>query len=92
MEQCEVIPVPDPAWADYQRDHDREKLAAKHTGFFRATFMPSLASALAPDRGAEGRQLFIDRLADGLKRRLAAEPAPLHLLVQVIVLAKEVEA
>ena len=69
VEQCEVFPVPDPAWVDYQHDLDKEKLAARHTGFFRATFMPSLASALAPDRGADGRQLFIDRLADGLGRQ-----------------------
>jgi S-adenosylmethionine-dependent carboxyl methyltransferase len=91
VEQCEVFPVPDPAWVDYQRDLDKEKLAARHAGFFRATFMPSLASALAPERGADGRQLFIDRLADRLKRRLALEPMPQHLLVQVIVLAKEAE-
>jgi SAM dependent carboxyl methyltransferase len=88
VEYCEVFPVPDPAWVDYQRDLDKEKLAARHTGYFRATFMPSLASALAPDRGADGRQLFIDRLADGLKRRLASAPTPQHLLVQAIVLAK----
>jgi hypothetical protein len=89
VDHCEVFPVPDPAWADYERDQDREKLAAKQTGFFRATFMPSLASALAPDRGAEGCRLFIDRLADGLKRRLVSEPAPQHQNVQAIVLAKE---
>jgi SAM dependent carboxyl methyltransferase len=92
VEHCETFPVPDPAWADYQRDCDKEKLAAKHAGFFRATFMPSLASTLSPDRGAEGRQRFIDRLADRLKRRLAEEPTPLHLLVQIVVLAKEADA
>ena len=53
--------------------------------------MPSLASALEPSRGADGSQLFIDRLADGLKRRLALEPTPQHLLVQAIVLAKEAQ-
>lgn len=92
MEQCEVFRVPDPGWADYQRDQDPDKLAARHTGFFRATFMPSLASALAPDHGAEGRQVFIDRLADGLKQKLVGEPAPLHLLAQAIVLAKDADA
>ena len=92
VEQCEVFKVPDPGWTDYERDQDRDKLAAKHTGFFRATFMPSLASALAPDRGAGGRQLFINGLADGLEKRLVEEPAPLHLLVQAIVLAKEADA
>jgi hypothetical protein len=92
VEQCEVFKVSDPGWADYQRDQDRDKLAAKHAGFFRATFMPSLASALVPDRGAEGRQLFIDRLADGLKKRLLEEePALLDLLAQAIVLAKEAD-
>jgi hypothetical protein len=90
--ECEVLKVPDPGWANYQRDHDRIKIATKHTGFFRATFMPSLASALAPGGGAEGRQLFIDRLADGLMKRLVEEPAPLDLLVQVIILAKEANA
>jgi SAM dependent carboxyl methyltransferase len=89
VEQCEVYTVPDPDWPQYELDRDSEKLAAKHTGFVRATFMPSLASALAPERGAEERQLFIDRLAEGLKQRLAVEPAPLHLFVQAIVLAKE---
>jgi hypothetical protein len=51
-----------------------------------------LASALAPGRGAEGRQLFIDRLADGLMKRLVEELAPLDLIVQAIVLAKEANA
>jgi hypothetical protein len=73
---------------DLQRDQDRDKLAAQHTGFFRATFMPTLASALASDRGAEARQLFIDQLADGLDKRLVEEPAPLLLFALAIVLAK----
>jgi hypothetical protein len=92
VERCEVFKVPDPGWANYQRDHDRDKLAAKQTGFFRATFMPSLASALAPDRGAERRQIFIDRLAHGLENRLVEDPAPLQLLAQAIVLAKQAQA
>jgi hypothetical protein len=92
LEQCEVFPVPDAAWDEYQRDQDKGKLAANYTGFFRATFMPSLASALAPERGAEGRRRFIDRLAEGLKRRLIQEPASLSLRAQTIVFAKEAEA
>ena len=59
MEQCEAFSVPDPAWADYEHDCDKEKLAARHTGFFRATFMPSLASALAPERGTDGRSFSL---------------------------------
>jgi hypothetical protein len=91
LEQCEIFLVPDAAWGEYQRDQDKGKLAANYTGFFRATFMPSLASALAPERGAEGRRRFIDRLAEGLKLRLIQEPAPLSLRAQTVVLAKEAE-
>jgi hypothetical protein len=89
LEQCEVFPVPDAAWGEYEQDRDKEKLAAKYAGFFRATFMPSLASALAQERGSEGRQRFIDRLAERLKQRLTREPAPLNLRAQTIVLLKE---
>lgn len=92
LEQCEVFPVPDAAWNEYEQDRDKRKLAASYTGFFRATFMPSLASALAPERGDEGRRRFIDRLAEGLEERLTKEPAPLNLRAQTVVLAKEAGA
>ena len=48
----------------------------------------ALASALEPSRGAKGRQQFIDRLADGLKRRLAEDPAPLRVVAQVLLMSK----
>ncbi|MBV8096748.1 MAG: hypothetical protein JO110_26590 [Acetobacteraceae bacterium] len=89
VEHCAVFPFTDAAWTEYERDGDDAGLAARHAGFFRAAFLPTLASALAPDRGAEGRQSFIDRLAEGLRRRLVGHPAPLQLLAQVIVLAKQ---
>jgi hypothetical protein len=88
VEQFEAYTVPDPDWPQYEHDRDGDKLAAKHAGFYRATFMPSLASALEPSRGAKGRQQFIDRLADGLKRRLAEDPAPLRVVAQVLLMSK----
>jgi hypothetical protein len=91
VQQWEAFPVSDPAWAAYEQDHDKERLAAKHTAFFRSTFMPSLASGLAPERGAEERQAFVDRLARALQRRLAEEPAPIHLIAQALLIAKEEE-
>jgi len=57
--------------------------------FFRSTFMPSLALALDSTRGAEDRRAFADSLEDGLKRRLADRPEPLHSLVETMVLAKQ---
>jgi hypothetical protein len=64
-------------------------LAIKHARFFRAIFMPLLASPLTPTGNAEAFRAFVDRLEDSLKRRLASQPAPLHSFVQTIVLARQ---
>jgi hypothetical protein len=86
VEHCELFPLPDAAWADYQRDGNKDAFAATHAGFFRAIFVPSMATALADP----GKSLaFTDRLEQLLKRRLAEHPAPLHSFTQVIVLAKQ---
>jgi hypothetical protein len=83
--------LPDAAWNDYQRDGNKEALATKQALFFRAVFMPSLASALTCVRAgdAEVLRVFGDRLEVGLKRRVASPPAAMHSLVQTIVLAKQ---
>lgn len=64
-------------------------LATQHTRFFRSAFAPSLACALMGAGENETGGAFADRLEDGLRRRLATRPAPLHSFVQTIVLAKQ---
>ncbi|HEV3279156.1 MAG TPA: SAM-dependent methyltransferase [Terriglobia bacterium] len=91
VEHCDLSTVPDSAWADYARDGNKEALVTRHAGFFRAVFAPSLASALVGAGNGAGHA-FADRLEDGLKRRLADRPAPLHSFVQTMVLAKQVLA
>jgi hypothetical protein len=83
--------VTDAAWTQFERDRDSEALATKQARFFRSVFMPSLASALERVRAGETGALtaFGDRLEQSLKRRLASQPAPMHSLVQTIVLAKQ---
>ena len=88
VERCETSVFPDAAWADYQRDGDREFLVSKQVGFYRATFVPSLAASLARDSDAATRRAFGDRLEFGLKQRLLAKPAPMNTLVETIVLIK----
>jgi SAM dependent carboxyl methyltransferase len=90
VEDCELSAVPDPAWADYQENGDKEALAKKKALFFRSTFTPSLASAVTRvcDGDGEALRRFADRLQDGLTRRLASHPAPTDSFVQTIVLAK----
>jgi len=88
VEHCDNSAVADPAWAAYQRDGNKEILVKKHAAFFRATFAPSLASALERLQDAEERHAFSERLEDGLRRRLVREPAPVNLTDETIVFAK----
>jgi hypothetical protein len=83
---CEIFDLPDSAWAEYQLDGDAQALVSRHAAFFRAIFVPSLASAIA-DGGR--RQTFADRLEQELKQRLSERPTPFHSFVQVLVLVKQ---
>jgi SAM dependent carboxyl methyltransferase len=89
VEHCGTCVLADASWAHYQVHREGAVLASEHALLFRATFMPSLTTALAPNRSAEESCAFGDRLEDGLKRRLVRHPAPLNRHVQTIVLAKE---
>jgi hypothetical protein len=90
VEDFETSALPDAAWTDYERDGNKEALAAKHALFFRSVFMPSLASGLDRVRSgdAEALRIFGDRLEAGLKERVQSQPAAMHSFVQTIVLAK----
>jgi SAM dependent carboxyl methyltransferase len=93
LKATETHVLPDAAWVAYEKDHDVQVLARKHAMFFRAVFAPTLASYLdavrAGDPGASAA--FADRLTSGVERRLAADPAHLNSLVQILVVAKRAE-
>jgi SAM dependent carboxyl methyltransferase len=86
VEHCELSCLPDGAWRDYERDQDRQLLADRHAGFFRAIFVPSLALAITRPRK---QQNFIEAMETKLKRYIADQPTPYHSFVQTIVLAKQ---
>ncbi len=86
VELCDLLPLPDAAWADYQRDGDKDVLSTRHARFFRSIFVPSLASVITDERK---RNVFADRLEGKLKRRLAEQPMPFHSFVQTMSLAKQ---
>jgi hypothetical protein len=88
VESCDLFPLEDSIWADYERDGDNVALATRQALFFRSIFVPSLALSLNEAQDAEQRRIFADRFENGLKRRLANQPAPLHSFVQSVVLAK----
>jgi hypothetical protein len=85
VERCELSDLPDAAWADYEGDGKTEVLVKRHVGFFRAIFVPTLATALEDPRRSEG---FADELEQRLARRLADHPEPHHSFVQTVVLTK----
>lgn len=85
VEHCHLFDLPDAAWADYQLDGNVEAFVSRHAAFFRAIFVPSMASAI---RDADRRQAFTDRLEEKLKQRLRQQHAPFHSFVQVMVLAR----
>jgi len=85
VECCELFDLPDAAWADYQIDRDLQSLVSRHAAFFRAIFVPSLASAI-DDAGR--RQVFADSLERRLKQRLSEQPTAFPSFVQLMVLAK----
>jgi hypothetical protein len=72
-----------------QRDRDAAAFASKRAAFLGAVFVPSMSQALAPTRGEEERQMFADRLEEGVRRRIASNPASLENMVGIIVLNKK---
>ena len=86
LEHYELLTLPDAAWADYQRDSNKQALATRHARFFRSIFSPSLAAAIADERK---RNDFPDLLQEKLVGRLSDPPTPFHSFVQTIVLAKQ---
>ena len=85
VEHCEIFELPDAAWAAYQLDGDVGAFVRRHAAFFRAIFVPSLASAIS-DPGR--RQAFADYLERRLKQRLSERLMPFHSFVQIIVLTR----
>jgi SAM dependent carboxyl methyltransferase len=88
LEDFAMFAVPDAAWDQYSQDGDGEKLTHAHAAFFRATFMPSLASALDRSGDAGVVRAFGDRLERGIRQSMANNPAPLEIKTQVMVFAK----
>ena len=85
VEAYDEITLPDAAWLDFEKHGDARALASARARFFRSAFAPTLALALESGRD---RRAFASALEDGVNRRLAAWPEPLHMIVQCLVLGK----
>jgi len=87
LENCTFLDVEDGAWAQYKRDGDTQALAARRAGLFRATFAPTLASALDRQQ-PEARQAFAGALEALMRQRLMDLRVPFTQYVATLVLAK----
>lgn len=86
-EHCDVMPGPDPVWAAFESHKDPARLAAQHAAFFRITFGPTLANALA---GQQSRVvMFYKKLEQGITRRVAADPVEMRAVLGTMVIAKQ---
>lgn len=88
IERLELFNAEDRFWAQFQKDHDRESLAAKWSAFVRASVFPTLAAAL--DGGVDDPRApqFVDRLEALLAARLARAPEPMQIPLAKMVLVK----
>ncbi|MBH1929168.1 hypothetical protein [Serratia rubidaea] len=80
--------LPDPAWQHYLHHADAPTLAKKQSLFFRATFMPSLISALDPQRDNAQHRQISDIFEEKLANRCATHPAPMEQRAQILILVK----
>jgi SAM dependent carboxyl methyltransferase len=92
VEHCDLSPLPDSAWADYERDGNEDALAGKHALLFRSIFAPSLALSLTAGHDADQRRIFAERLETRLRRRLSQEPVRLDSFVEIFVARKAISA
>ena len=93
MLQPVISALPDAAWTDNEQDGNKEALATKHALFFRAIFVPTLASAL--DRIREGDteavRIFGDHVEAGPSGVWRASRQPCIPLCKPLSLLSELE-
>ncbi|VEA73892.1 SAM dependent carboxyl methyltransferase [Serratia rubidaea] len=88
VEHFSTTVLPDPAWQHYVHHGDALMLAQKQSRFFRATFMPSLLSALDARRDNAQRQQINNIFEEKLIARCAAHPAPIEQRAQTLIVVK----
>lgn len=88
VEHFSTTVLPDPAWEHYVHHGDVLALARAQSRFFRATFMPSLLSALEPRRDDLQRQQISDIFEEKLITYRITRPAPIEQRAQTLILIK----
>ena len=91
IEHLDVYNGDDHIWQDFERTHDANAFGAQWAAFSRASVFPTLAAQLEGGAGDERRVEFIDRMEQGMARRLAAAPAKMNIPLAKMVFVKHID-
>jgi hypothetical protein len=86
--QISIKPMGDAAHEQFLRDGNVEALASRRAAFFRATFGPALAFALASNRTEEDRKRFLEELERRLRDGIVSLQQPIAYRVGVLSLER----
>ena len=85
LNHVSVIDGPDPFWETYRRTNDADQLGRSWAKAMLAANGPNFTAALNPDRDVNA---FLDKLAERLGARVAADPQRSRTYLMLIVLEK----
>lgn len=89
VEHCEVSQWADAAWDAYRTHGDSTLLATDRARFFRSVFIPTLTTALDPNRTAADRLAFADALEAALVLRLGTVHHEIPVTSAIIVVVRQ---
>ncbi len=89
IEDLEVFVAEDQYWTRYEKDRNADSFATGWTAFGRALVFPTLATALEGGLDDPRAAQFFDRLAAGVKARLAAAPEPFRIPLAKLLVVKQ---
>jgi hypothetical protein len=91
MEKCDISRIAEDAWRSYLECGDAVRLATDRAKWFRAAFVPTLATALDPSRLPTDRLAFAGALELALIRKLENALVEMPNTTAVMVVARNAE-
>ncbi len=91
VEHCDISQFPEAAWEAYRAHRDAHLLATQRARFFRAVFVPILASALDPSRTPADCAAFADALEIVLIDHLLGELREIPSTSAIMVVVRQAD-
>ena len=88
IEHLDVFNGEDQVWLEFERNRDADAFGAQWAAFARASVFPTLAAELESGRSDPRAGRFVQRMEEGLAKRLAAAPERMQIPLAKMVLTK----